>query len=96
MKQCPFCGSDAEYIYECGRSYIQCTNHNCHINGPVVYESDKYASKDEAIRRWDNRVKKLECRVFDIEEIHPNCTVQVLKNSVTNEVSVGWWENDGD
>ena len=35
----------------------------------------------------------IETNIFDQEEIHPNCTVQILKNSVTGEVSVGWWEN---
>ena len=36
----------------------------------------------------------VETNLYDIEEIHPNCTVQILKNSVTGEVSVGWWENE--
>ena len=36
----------------------------------------------------------IETNIFDQEEIHPNCTVQILKNSVTGEVSVGWWPND--
>lgn len=30
---------------------------------------------------------------FDIEERHENCTVQILKNSVTGAESVGWWKN---
>ena len=29
---------------------------------------------------------------FDVEEIHENCTVQILRNSRTGEVSIGWWE----
>lgn len=36
----------------------------------------------------------IETNIFDIEEIHHNCTVQILKNSVTGEVSVGWWPNE--
>lgn len=36
----------------------------------------------------------IDLNVFDEEEIHENCTVQVLRNSVTGEVSVGWWENE--
>ena len=36
----------------------------------------------------------IETNLYDIEEIHPNCTVQILKNSVTGEVSVGWWPNE--
>ena len=36
---------------------------------------------------------KVETNMFDEEELHTDCTVQVLTNSVTGEVSVGWWEN---
>ena len=32
--------------------------------------------------------------LFDTEELHENCTVQILRNSVTGEISLGWWEND--
>lgn len=32
--------------------------------------------------------------IYDIEEVYPNCTVQILRNSVTGEESVGWWENE--
>lgn len=34
--------------------------------------------------------------IYDTEEIHHNCTVQVLRNSVTGDVSVGWWEEKED
>lgn len=34
----------------------------------------------------------VETNIYDQEEIHHGCTVQVLRNSVTGEVSVGWWE----
>ena len=36
----------------------------------------------------------IEVNLFDEEEIHENCTVQVLRNSYTGVVSVGWWENE--
>ena len=36
---------------------------------------------------------EIETNVFDIEEIHPNCTVVIWKNSITGEESIGWWEN---
>ena len=29
--------------------------------------------------------------IFDIIEIHHNCTVEVLKNTRTGEISVGWY-----
>lgn len=32
--------------------------------------------------------------IFDEEELHHNCTVQVLRNSVTGDVSIGWWPDD--
>lgn len=34
----------------------------------------------------------VETNIYDTEEIHHNCTVQVLRNSVTGDVSVGWWK----
>lgn len=33
--------------------------------------------------------------VFDIEEVYENCTVQVLRNSVTGLVSIGYVRNGG-
>ncbi len=35
-----------------------------------------------------------ETAIFDKEEIIENCTVQILTNTVTGEVSIGWWRND--
>ena len=36
----------------------------------------------------------VETNIYDSEEIHHNCTVQILHNSVTGEQSIGWWEED--
>lgn len=36
----------------------------------------------------------IESNVYDEEEVHHNCTVQVWRNSVTGEVSIGWEENE--
>lgn len=33
----------------------------------------------------------VETNIFDQEEIVYPCTVQILTNSVTGEISVGWW-----
>lgn len=58
---------------------------------------------EEDVIRWRNLVKRLrqECEqhriqtnIFDEEIIYPNCTVQILRNSVTGEESVGWWRNN--
>lgn len=36
----------------------------------------------------------IETNIFDVEEIYTDCTVQILTNSVTGEVSIGWWRNE--
>ena len=38
--------------------------------------------------------RNIQSNLFDIEEIYENCTVQILKNSITGEISIGWWENE--
>ena len=38
-------------------------------------------------------IENMEINIYDEEEIYPDCTVQVLKNSVTGKISVGWWKN---
>lgn len=39
-------------------------------------------------------IEKIESNVYDECEIHENCTVEIWKNSVTGETSIGWYEND--
>lgn len=34
--------------------------------------------------------------IYDQEEVHPNCTVQIWRNSVTGQTSIGWWDNESD
>ena len=38
-------------------------------------------------------MSEIETNIYDIEEIHKNCTVQILRNSVTGEQSIGWNED---
>lgn len=38
-------------------------------------------------------ITSVDIPVFEEAEVHTNCTVQVLRNTLTGEVSVGWWEN---
>ena len=40
------------------------------------------------------REEKVDLSLYDVEEIHENCTVQIWKNSATGDVSIGWWENE--
>ena len=35
-----------------------------------------------------------EINIFDKETIIENCTVQILENTVTGEISIGWWRNE--
>ena len=44
-------------------------------------------------RKFGN-IRRIETSFYDKEEIHENCTVQVLTNTKTGDVSVGWWQND--
>lgn len=41
----------------------------------------------------DDNIISVETNMFDQREIHRNCTVEILTNSKTGEVSIGWWEN---
>ena len=36
----------------------------------------------------------VESNIYDEEEVYYDCTVQVLRNSITGEISVGWFRND--
>lgn len=36
---------------------------------------------------------RVETNIFDEVEEVPNCTVQILRNSVTGEISVGWYRS---
>ena len=42
----------------------------------------------------NGRVMSVEPNIYDEEERHENCTVQILRNSQTGAVSFGWWENE--
>lgn len=42
----------------------------------------------------EGEIVSVHMNIFDEEEIFPNCTVQVLRNSITGETSIGWWPNE--
>ena len=50
----------------------------------ILSENDKERLIEEAIENGD---------YFEEEELYPDCTVQILKNRKTGEISVGWWKN---
>ena len=39
-------------------------------------------------------VKSVDTIIYEEVERHDNCTVQILKNPITGELSVGWWDNE--
>ena len=43
---------------------------------------------------WIIPKQSIETNIYDEEEIHKNCTVQILRNSVTGDTSIGGYENE--
>ena len=86
--ECPlFSNCDSCEGYEC----------YCGAIGAIGYiESVPKDSRRDDCPLVELPQQTIETNIFDIEEIHHNCTVQILTNSVTGEVSVGWWENEDD
>ena len=88
LRECPFCGEPAQLK----------DSPNPHRHGRVgcpkcgIYKQWSFSPK-EAIQRWNTRTQiEVEPPFYDIVEMHEGCTVQVLKNSITGDVSVGWWK----
>ena len=77
-----------EEFYDDKWFYIQCSNGLCSSR------SDGWITKELAIEAWNKRTRKPQINIYDKEEIYPNCTVQVLTNTVTGDVSVGWRINE--
>lgn len=72
----------------------------CDLEGFAVLDDGRLVLLDECGRfaycpEGRFTVAEVEAGIFDKEETYPNCTVQVLTNTATGEVSVGWWENGG-
>ena len=72
---------------------------HCDIEGFAITESGELLLVDECgcyAACPDGRftVAEIEGGIFDHEEIYPDCTVQVLTNTATGDVSVGWWKNN--
>lgn len=87
---CPFCGGAAAF-----GGYTQI----CHYNTHFVFctqcgakSFDLFPDKEQATKAWNTRYK--ETTVYDQEEVIEGCTVQILTNSATGDVSVGWWRNN--
>ena len=95
LRPCPFCGSSDLEIFDevlTGETepvyWVGCNA--CGGDGGMT------ADIASAIRLWNRRAEDCQVNVFDRVEYHENCTVQILTNTVTGDVSVGWWENEVD
>ena len=64
--------------------------------GGCCSSDNEYIACNMAISALEKQEGKkpiaVETSIYDQEEIHHGCTVQVLRNSVTGETSVGWWK----
>ena len=49
--------------------------------------------KEEDLRAERQANYKIDIDMFDECDLFTNCTVQVLHNTITDEYSVGWWQN---
>ena len=89
IENCPCCGGEGKLKDVHGRirhGWVGCSECRLFINWNI--------DPAGAIRAWNRRtVVRVDAPIFDREEIFPDCTVQVLTNSLTGEQSVGWWPN---
>ena len=98
LKPCPFCGYRPTTMhydpYDGYHGDLSVCRIWC-LNCKAMIERDTFI---KAMVDWNRRQSeiKVETNFFDKEEIYPNCTVQVLTNTTTGEVSVGWWKNEED
>lgn len=53
---------------------------------------------DQLLRRLAERChgQPIEANIFDKVTRIPNCTVEILENTTTGDVSVGWYRGEGD
>ena len=47
----------------------------------------------EEQKQKDRKTYNFDIDLFDEMNIYHDCTVQVLHNTITDEYSVGWWQN---
>lgn len=87
---CPFC-LDFEFLdpYECAACMHDFED------GIDIYEKSKPGWCPLKEYSPSNPLT-VTTNIYDTEEIHHGCTVQVLRNSVTGDVSVGWRKESGD
>lgn len=64
----------------------------CLTDEEMSFDSLMYGYKSEDCPLEE--VPAVKAGVYDVEEQYHNCTVQIWKNSVTGETSIGWWVDE--
>lgn len=89
IEACPCCGGPGKLKDSQGRQvrqgWVGCPACGLYISWKI--------SPDGAVRKWNRRTRATS-PLFDREDLYPDCTVQVLTNTLTGETSVGWWPNE--
>lgn len=99
-----------ERLPEYGGSYIICTDRNAvctahfwpsfgAFSGPAGRRAKYWMPMPLPPTREDDIDRIPEMRIeplnwYDEQEVHHNCTVHILTNTKTGEVSIGWWRNE--
>lgn len=59
---------------------------------------DKMTSLFDRVEQAANALEQaqygVDTNLYNEEETHENCTVQILKNTYTGKISIGWFENE--
>lgn len=91
-KSCGFC----RFVGSCGaHSFDEFPDIESIIFNDVI-GVDGERDKNCPLKPFTPPEPQITTNIYDQEEIHHNCTVQVLTNSLTGEVSVGWLEEKED
>ena len=77
-----------ERARECSDSEKKCEECGYHPNG-----CSRYFLLQALAEAIDGFINPQTSGVYDLEEVHENVTVEVWRNSVTGEESIGWYEN---
>ena len=55
--------------------------------------TDLFDRVEQAANALEEAQNGVDSNIYDQEEVHENCTVQILRNSYTGKTSIGWWKN---
>lgn len=76
---------------------LNCADYYCETEADFqeLFGGENYgaAEHEHIYYAYIEKPVKVETNIFDEETTYPDCTVQILRNSVTGEESVGWRNN---